>query len=416
MFPEVKVSKQTHDPDLWPGVHPSARVEERSPFEWNAHRVPRPHIPVAAFADAGRYSPNTGDCDPVSEDFDYDDSAIIVIEDDSDEPVTPDDISEPSASWDSAMLSIEVGQASQRCPDAHAWHCVAETTIVVVLAETAHCVTQETADGTGEVGFSPVVIQSDETDELTEVEGRISIGRRSTFNVGEAVAASPIHGSSITTRRDLPIRGCYRKAASEIERLIKAKEAKRTLIAISGQDSSGQRDKYSASEFSAAFAFPLAIALAQNRRLLLVDLVSNATCDEVGLDAGPGVSGLVSGICTPDEAVRPTPSPQVDLLPHGDTDCRPNSGLSLDSIRLSTAMSSLSREYDLVLIIAAADAVTGRSRFSETIEIALLAAPLSAVTMEAIAEDCARLKSIGLHPAGVLMLDCSPSVLNTLKD
>jgi Mrp family chromosome partitioning ATPase len=411
MLPEVKAPSQAHEPDLWPGVNPSARLEERRPFcERAAHGVPRPHISVATFAKAERGSALDADHFRLTEDVDYDDSAIIVIEDESNDPVVRDDQVDPTASLDLEHSPIELWQESQGRPDVHASQALTEPIILANMPdESAAYLMQEMA--CGDTSFAPLVIQSDETAALAEVEERNSVDSHLERNAGEPEPEALVQGPSFTATRELPLRRCYREASSEIDRLIVDSAAKRVLIAITGQ-----RDPSGASEFSAVFAFPLALALAQNRRVLLMDMVSNATCEEVGLDAGPGVLGIVSGICTPPEALRPTPSPQVDLLPRGDTDCVTRNDVSLDSIRLSTAINALSREYDLVLIIAAADALTARSRLSRTIDVAMIAAPLGAVTTEAIADDCAHLKSIGLHPAGVLILDCSIPVLNALKE
>jgi hypothetical protein len=344
----------------------------------------------------------------LTEEIDYDDSAIIVIEEEKDEAVAHDALLEPAEFSKSGTSPSALGQPIQDGPDAHARQFAAEPLIAIFWTERAHCVTPETATAATGPSFAPLVIRSDETAAIADVENRRL--------VDEPELQSPGQGQPPNGPRNLPIRHCFREAASEIKRLIEVNAAKRILIAIACEYSSSQRDESVATNFSAAFAFPLALALANDRRILLVDLVSNATCEEVGLEAGPGVLGIISGVCTPAEAVRPTSSPQVDLLSYGYAGAGRSNSVALDSIRLSTAIRSLSREYDLVLIIAAAAAVTGRSRLSDTTDIVLLTAPLGAVTMAAIAEDCTHLKSNGLHPAGVLLLDCSTSALNVLND
>ena len=165
-----------------------------------------------------------------------------------------------------------------------------------------------------------------------------------------------------------------------------------------------------------SFTYPLALALSADRRVLAVDLVSNDVCLELGFQSGAGIMGVACGRLSPAEAVLATASPQVDLLPFGAVEFEQNTERSLDFVRLVTAIATLAREYDLVLITVGIEFLIEEFRLARTIDLAVLAAPSATTTVESIKSACARLESIGIQPAGILLLDSASRAFSASTD
>jgi hypothetical protein len=187
-------------------------------------------------------------------------------------------------------------------------------------------------------------------------------------------------------------------------------------VIAAGDDFNSKRRDLSLGDSETSFTYPLALALSAERRVLLVDLVSNDVCLDLGFKSGAGILGIAWGNKSPAEAVLATASPHVDLLPFGAVECCQQTARSLDSVRLATAITTLAREYDLVLITAGIESFIEQFRLARAIDLGILAAPAGATSVEAISSSCARLESIGIKPAGILLLDSPRSALSDSTD
>ncbi len=188
------------------------------------------------------------------------------------------------------------------------------------------------------------------------------------------------------------------------------------MVIVAGDDIVPIRRDLSHGVAVTRFAYPLALALSAERRVLLVDLVSNDACLELGFQSGAGVLGIAGGQMSPAETVLATASPQVDLLPLGAVECEQQSVRLLDSVRLATAIITFARVYDLVLITAGFDDVLEKSRLARAIDLAVLAVPAATNSADEIKAACTRLELIGIKPEGILLLDNPSRALSGSTD
>jgi hypothetical protein len=374
-------------------IEPAVRVNFQPLYrESDSHGVPRPHIPVAAFGEANQQSKSL-------ENVEYDDSSIIIIDDDVDNSGGGlDDFPELDRRLESNVWEVRLVPTIDVRDEVDGLESLFDLPLAITASPPASLFEEiAVAD------LPAFVIETDETEILRDIE--VKGADHSEFARSEVDRDSSTHRPQATKTRELAVHQSYREAATEIEQLISRYAVKRILFAIAEDNLASHPTKYR--EYSTSFAYPIALALANDRRILLVDLASNSMCSDYGLAAGWGSSGIVQGICSPAEAVIATPCPRIDLLPRGELNAHHVEGVLLDSIRLATAINSLSREYDLVLITEAANALSKQSRLARAIDLALLLAPLGAVMIESLVGDRAHLEAIGIRPAGALLIDSS---------
>lgn len=126
-----------------------------------------------------------------------------------------------------------------------------------------------------------------------------------------------------------------------------------------------------------------------------------------GVKKGPGLSEAIRGAATLEQAVRPTSTPTLHVLPMGEIP--PNPSELLSSRRFEELVSALSSRFDLVLfdtapILAVADAaLVGKAAGLE-----LLVLRAGQHTMREIALSVKRLRQNGITTHAVIMNDVRP--------
>ena len=384
--------------------------------------VPRPHIPLSAFVDTDEAGA-LGD-KAVYED-EYDDSAIIVVEDgDGESQPEFDTPLETSQALDEVESHSEDGRpfschsTLEECAEGQPLASQLNLSLSILVTDQPRILGQETAMPPIESsGITSFAVRTDEAAELLEHTATEIIDQPfNQTNKGiEREYLADQQPQAIS--RNLPIQECYREAAAVLERLIDSKAAKTVLMVVTHCDEPEQtRRDLSLGVSVTRFTFPLALALSAKRRVLLVDLVSNDVCLDLGFRSGAGILGVACGRLSPAEALLATASPQVDLLPFGAVEFEQNTERSLDSVRLATAITTLARGYDLVLIMAAFDSLIEEFRWARTIDVAVLAAPCGAISVNAVKAACKRLELIGIQPAGILLLDSASRAFSDSTD
>lgn len=95
----------------------------------------------------------------------------------------------------------------------------------------------------------------------------------------------------------------------------------------------------------------LAISLAEDgKKVLLIDgdMRRPALARLLAEKATPGLSNVLAGLCTAEDAIRKDVYPNLDMLFSGDTP--PNPSELLGSAEMSTLMDQLSQVYDYILV------------------------------------------------------------------
>jgi tyrosine-protein kinase Etk/Wzc len=145
------------------------------------------------------------------------------------------------------------------------------------------------------------------------------------------------------------------------------------------------------------------------KRVLLVDgdMRKGRLHRQLGLERAPGLSDVISGAATLDEAVRTTPAPNVSILPTGRVPPNPSELLASERFRL--AVSELSRRWDVVLIDTAPIlAVTDAALIGRVAGMTLVVVRSGRHPLREIALAVKRLAQSGVRPHGFVLNDVQP--------
>jgi tyrosine-protein kinase Etk/Wzc len=154
----------------------------------------------------------------------------------------------------------------------------------------------------------------------------------------------------------------------------------------------------------------LATVLADTgKRILLVDgdMRKGRLHRQLGLERSPGLSEVISGAATLDEAVRPTTAPNVSILPTGRVPPNPSELLASERFRLTVA--ELSRRWDIVLVDTAPIlAVTDAALIGRAAGMTLVVVRSGRHPLREIALAVKRLGQSGVRPHGFVLNDVQP--------
>jgi tyrosine-protein kinase Etk/Wzc len=128
---------------------------------------------------------------------------------------------------------------------------------------------------------------------------------------------------------------------------------------------------------------------------------------QLGLERSPGLSEVISGAATLDEAVRPTTAPNVSILPTGRVPPNPSELLASERFRLTVA--ELSRRWDIVLVDTAPIlAVTDAALIGRAAGMTLVVVRSGRHPLREIALAVKRLGQSGVRPHGFVLNDVQP--------
>jgi tyrosine-protein kinase Etk/Wzc len=154
----------------------------------------------------------------------------------------------------------------------------------------------------------------------------------------------------------------------------------------------------------------LATVLADTgKRILLVDgdMRKGRLHRHLGEERSPGLSELIGGAATVDEAVRTTAAPNVWVMPTGRVP--PNPSELLASERFRVAVAELSRRWDVVLVDTAPIlAVTDAALIGRSAGITLVVVRSGRHPLREIAQAVKRLAQSGVRPHGFVLNDVQP--------
>jgi tyrosine-protein kinase Etk/Wzc len=145
------------------------------------------------------------------------------------------------------------------------------------------------------------------------------------------------------------------------------------------------------------------------KRILVVDgdMRKGRLHRQFGFERSPGLSELISGSVSVDEAVRPTLAENISLLPTGRVP--PNPSELLASERFRNAVAELSSRYDLVLVDTAPIlAVTDAMLIGRVADMTLVVLRSGRHPMREIALAVKRLTQSGVRPHGFVLNSVLP--------
>lgn len=149
----------------------------------------------------------------------------------------------------------------------------------------------------------------------------------------------------------------------------------------------------------------LAITFAQmEARVLLIDcdLRIPSQARLIGMKATPGISNVLVGMCTVEEAIRETEYPGVDVLLSGDIP--PNPSELLGSEKMEKILADLSQKYDYILIdLPPVNIVADTVILSKYMSGVLLVVRLRISSRDSVAEAIKKLELAKTNIIGVLL-------------